>query len=112
MVADPHPVEFGAGHPDPISLQRMALSQHDPGRYPYLCVQMAGVSVHAQELAWHGQRVMIRYPLVISDRRHFSRTVICWVHRDQTRRIAREDALWNHPGDDIDWHEIEDEGLL
>lgn len=113
VVADPDiglSTQSDSMGPNPARRQRLV--RHAPGQCPYLEVQLGGKLIHAQEIAWHDERVMIRYPVSITDQHHFSRPVICWVDREQTRRIARENSRWNDPGDDIDWHEIEDESLL
>ena len=93
--------------PGPLPL----LYRHESGRFPYLRVPLGQLWIDAQELAWYDGRALVRHPLSITDQRHFSRPVLRWVDRAQTTRLRREDASWNHPEDDIDWHEIEDEAI-
>ncbi|MCW4465761.1 hypothetical protein OK351_09600 [Glutamicibacter sp. MNS18] len=112
MDTDPwHELPEGAAAGDRAPGPLPFLHRHEIGQFPYLCVQLGQLQVHAQEIAWYDGRVLIRYPLSVTDQRHFSRPLISWINRVQTTRIRREDACWNHPEDDIDWHEIEDEAI-
>lgn len=84
---------------------------HERGQFPYVEVDLGGVPFVAQEIAWFDQRVMIQYPRLITDQRHYSQLVVCWVDRNHIRRIRREDSPWHNVLDHIDWHEIEDDTL-
>lgn len=90
------------------SHHQSAPGQSDHGHFRYVQLEIDGQRIDAQVIGSEQGRVLVTYPqpdTTLADSRMQSR----WIDERDTLRIRREDSSWNNEGDDIDWHETQDD---